>query len=100
MARGRAECGAGSNQDWGAAIGVTTTRHLRAAVPDLPGGLHPWQPMLEFDTTPNRCRDELLAEPLEIQRQVRESGGSVGLPGGPGLGVAPDRDFIAHYRIA
>jgi D-galactarolactone cycloisomerase len=55
--------------------------------------------MLEFDTTPNRFRDDLLTRPLDIQRQVRESGGTIGLPGGPGLGVAPDRDFIAHYKI-
>jgi D-galactarolactone cycloisomerase len=87
------------NHVWGSAIAVTANMHLLAAMPDLPGGLHPWQPMLEFDTTPNRFRDGLLTRPLDIQRQVRESGGTIGLPGGPGLGVAPDRDFIAHYKI-
>jgi D-galactarolactone cycloisomerase len=87
------------NHVWGSAIAVTANMHLLAAMPDLPGGLHPWQPMLEFDTTPNRFRDDLLTRPLDIQRQVRESGGTIGLPGGPGLGVAPDRDFIAHYKI-
>jgi len=31
---------------------------------------------------------------------VRENAGTVGLPRGPGLGVAPDPAFIAKYKIA
>ena len=31
-------------------------------MPDLPGGLFPWEPMLEFDTTDNKFRDNLLTE--------------------------------------
>ena len=88
------------NHVWGSAIAVTTNMHLLAAMPHLPGGLHPWEPMLEFDTTPNRFRDEMLTEPLEIQRQVRENAGTVGLPRGPGLGVAPDPEFLSRYKIA
>ena len=55
--------------------------------------------MLEYDTTPNHFREDLLCEPLAIGRQVQASGGSVGLPPGPGLGVAPDLDFIKRYRV-
>ncbi|MEO1494003.1 MAG: mandelate racemase/muconate lactonizing enzyme family protein [Pseudomonadota bacterium] len=88
------------NHVWGSAIAVTANMHLLAALPDMPGGLHPWEPMLEFDTTPNRFRDEMLTEPLDMQAQVKASGGYVGLPGGHGLGVAPDREFLDHYRIA
>ena len=99
LATGHADFVPVINHVWGSAIAVAANMHLLAAMPDMPGGLHPWEPMLEFDTTPNRFRDELLAEPLDIAAQVR-AGGAVGLPPGPGLGVAPDRDFLDHYRIA
>ncbi|UUX51100.1 mandelate racemase/muconate lactonizing enzyme family protein [Nisaea acidiphila] len=87
------------NHVWGSAVAVAANMHLLAALPDLPGGAHPVQPMLEFDTTPNRFREELLTEPLRIGEQVRESGGTVALPGGPGLGVEPDPDFLRHFSV-
>ncbi|TBR41100.1 mandelate racemase/muconate lactonizing enzyme family protein [Marinomonas agarivorans] len=87
------------NHVWGSAIAVGTNLHLVAALPDLPGAAHPVQPMLEYDTTPNRFREELLQEPLNIQQQVKESGGTVNLPQGPGLGIEPDLDFIAHFSV-
>lgn len=86
------------NHVWGSAIAVATNLQLLAAMPPMPGGLHPWEPMLEFDTTENKFRDNLLEQPLNIQKQVKASGGRVSIPTGPGLGVAPDRDFIAHYK--
>ncbi|WP_099827284.1 mandelate racemase/muconate lactonizing enzyme family protein [Oceaniglobus indicus] len=85
------------NHVWGSAVAVAVNLQLLAAMPPLPGGLNPWEPMLEFDTTDNRFRDELLAEPLDIQGQVKASGGTVAVPDGPGLGVEPDRAFLAHY---
>ncbi|RYH11584.1 mandelate racemase/muconate lactonizing enzyme family protein [Tropicimonas sp. IMCC6043] len=88
------------NHVWGSAISVATNLHLLAAMPPLPGGLFPWEPMLEFDTTDNKFRDELLTEPLDIQGQLRRNHGRVRIPGGPGLGVEPDRDFIRQYKIA
>ncbi|NOE25432.1 mandelate racemase/muconate lactonizing enzyme family protein [Ruegeria sp. HKCCD6157] len=87
------------NHVWGSAIAVATNLHLLAAMPSIPGGLHPWEPMLEFDTTDNKFRDDLLTVPLEIQNQVKANNGRVMIPTGPGLGVEPDRDFIDHYRI-
>jgi D-galactarolactone cycloisomerase len=88
------------NHVWGSAIAVATNLQLLAAMPPMPGGLHPWEPILEFDTTDNKFRDDLLVEPLDIQRQVKDCGGTVAIPAGPGLGVEPDRDFINHYKIA
>lgn len=88
------------NHVWGSAIAVATNMHLLAAMPPLPGGLHPWEPMLEFDTTDNKFRDELLLHPLSIQDQVKKNNGRVSVPEGPGLGVEPDRSFIQHYAIA
>lgn len=88
------------NHVWGSAIAVATNLHLLAAMPPLPGGMHPREPMLEFDTTDNKFRDNLLTEPLSIQAQVAANDGRVAVPQQPGLGVVPDRDFIEHYRIA
>ncbi|MGI9390109.1 MAG: mandelate racemase/muconate lactonizing enzyme family protein [Boseongicola sp.] len=87
------------NHVWGSAISVATNLHLLAAMPAMPGGLFPWQPMLEFDTTDNKFRDELLVDPLDIQGQVKTNDGMVKVPMDPGLGVEPDRDFIRQYEI-
>ena len=87
------------NHVWGSAIAVGTNLHLLAALPDFPGAAHPVQPMLEYDTTPNKFREELLKEPLRISEQVAESGGTVALPTAPGLGVDPDPDFIKHFEV-
>lgn len=88
------------NHVWGSAIAVAANLQLLGAMPAMPGGLHPWEPMLEFDTTDNKFRDDLLEDPLDIQGQVQKSGGRVSIPSGPGLGVSPDRSFIQHYKIA
>jgi len=88
------------NHVWGSAIAVATNLHLLASMPPMPGGLHPWQPMLEFDTTHNAFRDDLLVDPLDIQDTVKTNAGRVPVPTGPGLGVEPDRAFIDHYKVA
>ena len=88
------------NHVWGSAIAVAVNLHLLAAMPPLPGGLHPREPMLEFDTTDNKFRDQLLTDPLNIQGQVGRSGGFAKVPEGPGLGVEPDRSFIDLYTLS
>ena len=87
------------NHVWGSAIAVATNMHLLASLPDLPGGMNPWKPMLEFDTTDNKFRDELLETPLEIQAQVAQTNGYIALPEGPGLGITPDRDFLQYFAL-
>ncbi|KPV98981.1 mandelate racemase/muconate lactonizing enzyme family protein [Pseudoalteromonas sp. P1-11] len=88
------------NHVWGSAIAVGTNLHLLAALPDLPGAAHPVQPMLEYDTTPNLFREQLLQESLNINEQVKNNNGTVALPQGPGLGIEPDLDFIKHYEVS
>lgn len=88
------------NHVWGSAVAIATNLHLLAAMPPLPGGLFPREPWLECDTTDNLFRDALLTEPLDILGQVRASGGSVGVPTGPGLGVRPDRAILTRYAVA
>ena len=87
------------NHVWGSAVAVAANLQLLAAMPPLPGGLFPRQPMLEFDTTENRFRDDLLINPMDIQGQVARNGGYVAIPDGPGLGVEPDRDFLRYYAV-
>ena len=85
------------NHVWGSAIAVAVNLHLLTALPDLPGSAYPVQPMLEYDTTPNKFREELLSTPLGILDQVKKNGGFVPIPHGPGLGIEVDRDFINHF---
>ena len=87
------------NHVWGSAIALATNLHLLAAMPPLPGGLFPWEPMLEFDTTHNIFIDDLLTESQEIKKQVKINNGTVSLPIGPGLGVTPKRDFLDKFKI-
>lgn len=87
------------NHVWGSAVAVATNMHLLASLPDFPGAAHPVQPMLEYDTTPNKFREEILEESLDILGQVKRNDGFVDLPKGPGLGIEPDRDFLGRYAV-
>nr|WP_232372424.1 mandelate racemase/muconate lactonizing enzyme family protein [Acuticoccus mangrovi] len=86
------------NHVWGSAVSVATNLQLLAAQPPLPGGLHPDEPMLEYDTTHNAFLTELPQEDLDVLGGVRESG-RVAVPDRPGHGVIPNPDVLARYRI-
>ncbi len=73
--------------------------HSPALITDLPGGMNPWEPMLEFDTTDNKFRDKLLETPLEIQAQVACNNDYIALSKGPGLGITPERDFLQYFAL-
>ncbi len=88
------------NHVWGSAIAIATNLQLLAAMPPIPGGLFPREPLLEFDTTHHLFRDDLLLEPLNIQAQVAKSSGFVSIPTGAGIGVEPDIDFIKRFTLA
>ena len=88
------------NHVWGSDIAVAINLQLLAAMPPLPGGLYPAEPILEFDTTFSRFRDDLLTNPLDIKGQVKKNDGYVSIPDSPGIGVEPDRDFIKKYTIS
>ena len=85
------------NHVWGSAVAVAVNIHLLTALPDLPGGAHPVQPMLEYDTTPNKFREELLSTPLNVLKQVKKNGGFISIPKEAGFGFEIDLDFLAHY---
>ncbi|MCH9853755.1 MAG: mandelate racemase/muconate lactonizing enzyme family protein [Alphaproteobacteria bacterium] len=87
------------NHVWGSAVAVAVNLHLLVAMPALPGGIYQRAPMLEFDTTDNKFRDELLQDSLNIWQQLKTHKGHVTPPERAGLGVTPDRDFIEAYRL-
>lgn len=86
------------NHVWGSALAIALNLHLLAALPDLPGAMYATPPMLEFDTTPNRFRDEVISNALDVQGQVRANG-RVNVPQGHGLGVEIDREFIEAFEV-
>ena len=85
---------------WGSDVLIAVDMHLVSVIPDIPGGLHQFEPMLEYDTTPNLFHEHLLEEPLGICAQVKETGGYVRPPQGPGIGVTLNEDFVKRYRVA
>ncbi len=85
---------------WGSDVLIAVDMHLVSVIPDIPGGLHQFEPMLEYDTTPNLFHEHLLAEPLGIREQVKATGGCIRPPQKPGIGVELNEDFIHKYRVA
>ncbi|UOM36183.1 mandelate racemase/muconate lactonizing enzyme family protein [Acuticoccus sp. I52.16.1] len=86
------------NHVWGSAVSVATNLQLLAAQPPLPGGLHPDEPMLEYDTTDNAFMSDLPQEGLGVLQSVAKTG-RVAIPDRPGHGVVPDPDVLARYRL-
>ena len=68
------------------AITLVASMHLLASIPN---GL-----ILEFDQNPNALRQELLKEPITVDRE-----GFVTLPDRPGLGVELDPVAVEKYRV-
>jgi D-galactarolactone cycloisomerase len=79
---------------WGSAISLAASLHYLATVPDGPPAITPTEPLLEYDRSENPLRDALLTVNL------RQEGGYLPVPAGPGLGVEVDRDQLARYRVA
>ena len=85
---------------WGSDVLIAVDMHLVSVIPDLPGGLYQFEPMLEYDTTPNLFHEHLLAEPLGILDQVRTTAGHVRPPQGPGIGIQLNEEFLQKFRVA
>jgi L-alanine-DL-glutamate epimerase-like enolase superfamily enzyme len=68
------------------AVNLVAALHFAAAIPN---GL-----VLEWDQNPNAIRDELLKEPLRLEKD-----GTVKLPERPGLGIELDRAAVERYRV-
>ncbi|HEX6442176.1 MAG TPA: mandelate racemase/muconate lactonizing enzyme family protein [Stellaceae bacterium] len=68
------------------AVLLVASLHFAAAIPN---GLE-----LEWDQNPNAIREELLKEPLRLEKD-----GTVKVPERPGLGIELDRAAVERYRI-
>jgi D-galactarolactone cycloisomerase len=76
---------------WGTGVALAASLHLIAALPHNPPGLHPIEPLLEFDCSEHPIRMAVLEEP------IKQHGGWVEIPQGPGLGIAVDRAALARF---
>jgi len=88
------------NHVWGSALSVAVNLHLLTSMPDMPGGLFPSKPMMEFDTTSkNIFITDLAEEKFSILDQVKNNDGFVSPLEAIGIGINPNKDFIKKYEI-
>ena len=78
---------------WGGAIAVAAAAHVLSLLPNPTAGPAAETPMLEYDTTENLFRTDLLAEPLLVRD------GFMQIPRGPGLGIRVDENMLRRYQI-
>lgn len=76
----------------GTAVGLAASLQLIAALPHNPPGLHPIEPLLEFDQSEHPIRMAVAREPIV------QVGGWVEIPDGPGLGIEIDRAVLTKFR--
>jgi D-galactarolactone cycloisomerase len=79
---------------WGSAIAFAASLHYLATIPDGAPSITPTEPLLEFDRSENPLREDLLTEPL------RQQGGYLPVPQGPGLGIEIAPEALERYRAA
>jgi D-galactarolactone cycloisomerase len=79
---------------WGTAVALAASLQLIAALPHNPPGLHPIEPLLEFDQSEHPVRMAIVVEPI-VQKD-----GWVEIPDRPGLGIEIDRAALAKFRAA
>lgn len=70
---------------FGSAVALAATLHVLATLPGTP--------LLEFDRTPNPIRDDLAATPIQ------NTGNTVPVPSGPGLGIDIDASVVDEFRV-
>ena len=89
------------NHVWGSALSVAVNLHLLISMPDMPGGLYPSKPMLEFDTTSkNIFITDLAEEKFSILDQVKNNNGFAKPMEEIGIGINPNKDFIKKYEVS
>jgi D-galactarolactone cycloisomerase len=77
---------------WGTGVALAASLQLIACLPHNPPGLHPVEPLLEFDQSEHPIRMAVIAAPI-VQKD-----GWVDIPQGPGIGVEIDRGTLATFK--
>ena len=77
--------------NWGTGIAVAANLHLTANLCYPPGRMVENHPLLEFDRSPNRLREELLVHPFTAVD------GYLDVPTAPGLGIDIDEEKLAYF---
>jgi D-galactarolactone cycloisomerase len=77
---------------WGTGVAVAAALQVLAVIPHTPPGLHPVEPLLEFDRSEHPYRMAILTRPIAPRD------GRVAVPDGPGLGIEIDRATLERYR--
>jgi D-galactarolactone cycloisomerase len=78
---------------WGSSVSQAAALQLIAAIPVTHHALFASEPIFEYDSSTNPLRSALVREP------VRQVGGSIEVPDGPGLGIEVDRDVIERFCV-
>jgi len=78
---------------WGTGITIAASLQLLAVVPEVPPGLFPVAPLLEFDCTDHPIRQAVLTRPLEPKD------GRIAIPDLPGLGIEIDRGALQRFAV-
>ncbi len=82
---------------WGSPVMIAASLHVASTIPPCPpsGDPEPYvqEPVMEFDRTPSRIREGLMAEPFDQQD------GFLAVPDGPGLGVEIDEKAVRQLSL-
>ncbi len=73
-------------ETFSSALAVVANLHFIASIPN--------GELLELDQNPNPLREELIVEPITVDKK-----GYVKLPQGPGLGVQLNEEIVEKYRV-
>lgn len=79
--------------NWGSGIIISANLHLCANISYAPGRMFDKEPLLEFDRSPNRLREELITNPYVAEN------GYLQVPVGDGLGIEVDEDKLKYFTL-
>ncbi len=77
---------------WGTGIAIAANLHLVSNLNMVPDRLYQKEPLLEFDRSPNRLREELLINNFEAHN------GYLQVPDGYGLGIEINEEKLAAFQ--
>lgn len=79
--------------NWGTGIIIAANLHISANLQYSPGRIFDKEPLLEFDRSSNRIREELITKPFVAVN------GYIDVPTGYGLGVEVDEDKLNYFAL-